>query len=206
MVILERRRAITPPACASPACQLLWTSCCKRRSPPAGVSSFDSRTPSRMDEVLKPQAAAVPSCAAAPNSAPHAAKSSLLERTMSLTFILPGRRVVATAARRTGDLRVRPIGISLASFENDMSEIGLPSTYHEPTVIWRMRHRDGRCAQAVIDPLTNGALAQWLVNDRALAVRYFAEWTGAIEWIDRLRDQQWAVGWRQSDDIPEERT
>jgi hypothetical protein len=85
-----------------------------------------------------------------------------------------------------------------------MSEIAVPSTYHEPTIIWRMRHRDGRCAQAVIDPLAQGALAQWLVNDRAVAVRYFEEWGGAIEWIDRLRDQQWAVGWRLSDHIPED--
>jgi hypothetical protein len=82
-----------------------------------------------------------------------------------------------------------------------MSEIAMPSTYNEPTIIWRMRHRDGRCAQAVIDPLTDGARAQWFVSDHSMAVRYFAEWTGAIEWVDRLRAQQWTVGWRLSDDI-----
>jgi hypothetical protein len=111
---------------------------------------------------------------------------------------------VRTGARQSVSFKSRAIGIRLATFDNGMSEIGLPATYHEPTVIWRMRHRDGRCAQAVIDPLANGALAQWLVNDRAVAVRYFAEWGGAIDWIDRLREQQWVVGWRLSDDIPED--
>jgi hypothetical protein len=84
-----------------------------------------------------------------------------------------------------------------------MSENAVPCTYNEPTVIWRMQHRDGRCAQAVIDPLRTGARVRWFVNDHPIGVRYFADWTGAIEWTDRLRAQQWTVGWRLTDDIPE---
>ena len=84
-----------------------------------------------------------------------------------------------------------------------MSEIALPASYNEPTVMWRMRHADGRCAQAVIDPKNGGTRALWFVNGQPLGVRYFTDWTGAIEWTDRLRAQQWTVGWRLSDDIAE---
>jgi hypothetical protein len=94
-------------------------------------------------------------------------------------------------------------GTSLASFERAMSEIALPSTYNEPTVMFRMRHADGRWAQSVIDPMNTGARALWFVNGHPLDVRYFADWTSAIHWTDRLRAQQWTVGWRLSDAITE---
>jgi hypothetical protein len=93
-------------------------------------------------------------------------------------------------------------GTRLASFESAMSEIAFPSTYNEPTVMWRMTHRDGRWAQAVLDPLESGARVQWFVNGHSFSVRYFGDWTGAIQWTDQLRAEQWAVGWRLSDDIP----
>jgi hypothetical protein len=89
-------------------------------------------------------------------------------------------------------------GISLAS-ESVMSEITSPSTYNEPTVIWRMRHADGRSARAVIDPMSSATRVLWFVDDQPLYVRYFADWTGAIEWSNRLRAQQWTVGWRLVD-------
>jgi hypothetical protein len=101
----------------------------------------------------------------------------------------------------SSDPRLVMDGTCLASFDSGMSESALPCTYNAPTVMWRMRHRDGRCAQAVIDPMTSGARALWFVNGHALGIRYFADWTGAIEWTDRLRAQQWTVGWRLSDDV-----
>ena len=84
-----------------------------------------------------------------------------------------------------------------------MSEIALPSTYNEPTVMWRMRRADGRRAQAVIDPTKSGTRVLWFVNGQPLGVRYFDDWAGAIEWTDRLQSQYWTVGWRLSDDIAE---
>jgi hypothetical protein len=42
-----------------------------------------------------------------------------------------------------------------------------------------------------------------LVNGQPLEGRDFADWTSAIEWTERLRAQQWTVGWRLSDDITE---
>jgi hypothetical protein len=68
--------------------------------------------------------------------------------------------------------------------------------------MWRMRHRDGRYGQAVIDPTNGGARALWFVNGHPLGVHCFADWTGAIEWTDRLQVDQWTIGWRLSDDIP----
>jgi len=84
-----------------------------------------------------------------------------------------------------------------------MSEIASPSTYNEPTVMWRMRHADGRHAQAVIDPTNNTTRVLWFVNDFPVAVRDFDDWTSAIAWTERLRAQQWTVGWRLTDHITE---
>jgi len=52
--------------------------------------------------------------------------------------------------------------------------------------------------------MNSGARALWIVNGHPLSVRYFANWTSAIEWTVRLRAQQWTVGWRLSDDIAED--
>ena len=82
-----------------------------------------------------------------------------------------------------------------------MSEIAVPSTYDEPTVMWRVRRADGRQAQAVIDPIEGGTRVLWFVNGRPLGVRYFDNWTGAIEWTDQLRAHYWAAGWRLSDEV-----
>jgi hypothetical protein len=109
---------------------------------------------------------------------------------------------VATLHAVFPDLLLLLTGTSLASFESDM--IAVPSTYNEPTVMWRMRHRDGRSAQAVIDSTENVVRAQWFVNGREVDSRCFADLTSAIAWTDRLRAQQWAVGWRVSEDIPED--
>jgi hypothetical protein len=119
-----------------------------------------------------------------------------------LVFPIPDS--VTHAAPFPVDLRLLMDGINLASFAGAVSEIALPSTYNEPTVMWRMQHRDGRWGQAVIDPTKGGAQAVWFVNGHPLSVRSFADWTGAIEWTDRLQVQQSTVGWRLSDDIQED--
>ena len=94
-------------------------------------------------------------------------------------------------------------GTSFASVTGAMSEIAMPTTYNEPTVMWRMRHADGRSAQAVIEPGSSRTRVLWFVNGDPLDVRDFADWTGAIDWSDQLRAQAWTVGWRLSDDITE---
>jgi hypothetical protein len=36
----------------------------------------------------------------------------------------------------------------------------------------------------------------WFLNGRALYVRDFDDWGSALRWSDRLREQNWAAGWR----------
>lgn len=45
----------------------------------------------------------------------------------------------------------------------------------------------------------------WFLNDHALYVCDFGDWESALRWSDRLRDQNWAAGWRllpEADDAP----
>jgi len=44
----------------------------------------------------------------------------------------------------------------------------------------------------------------WFMNDRPLGRRDFEDWESAIRWSDRMRAQNWAVGWRldRDDDGP----
>jgi hypothetical protein len=39
----------------------------------------------------------------------------------------------------------------------------------------------------------------WFVNDRPLGVRDFDDCESAIRWSDRLKAQNWSVGWRLTD-------
>ena len=77
-----------------------------------------------------------------------------------------------------------------------MSEMILPSTYNEPTVMWRMQRANGSNAHALIDTVEGRRRVVWFVNGRPIGARYFDDWTGAIQWSDRLQAQYWSVGWR----------
>jgi len=95
-------------------------------------------------------------------------------------------------------------GTSLAGRGSAMSDSILPSTYNEPTVMWRMQHANGSSAHALIDTVDGSARVVWFVNGRPVGARYFDDWAGAIQWSDRLRAQYWTVGWRLlSDDSTE---
>ena len=76
-----------------------------------------------------------------------------------------------------------------------MAESASASTYNEPTVMWRMR-RDRLVSHAVIAPAGNGASVMWFVNCRLLGFREFSNYADAIRWSDRMRDHNWATGWR----------
>ncbi len=62
--------------------------------------------------------------------------------------------------------------------------------------MWRMRRSDGLSTHAVIGPHGNGAWVMWFLNGGAVGVRNFDDWTSAIEWTERMRFQNWTVGWR----------
>jgi hypothetical protein len=48
----------------------------------------------------------------------------------------------------------------------------------------------------VIGVRSGEALVTWFLNDRPLYVRDFEDLENALQWSDRLRDQNWAAGWR----------
>lgn len=83
-------------------------------------------------------------------------------------------------------------GITLAPADRVAPPV---STYDEPTVMWRMRRGHLR-AHAVIGVRAGEALVTWFLNDRPLYVRDFEDLENALQWSDRLRDQNWAAGWR----------
>lgn len=84
------------------------------------------------------------------------------------------------------------LGITLAATPDVAPPV---STYDEPTVMWRMRRGHLR-AHAVIGLRGGEALVTWFLNDRPLYVRDFEDLEAALQWSDRLRDQNWASGWR----------
>ncbi len=71
--------------------------------------------------------------------------------------------------------------------------------------MWRMQRGDGLglVMHAVIAPTARGASVLWFVNGRPLGIREFVEWAEAIAWSDRIRDQNWTVGWRLAPDDSE---
>jgi len=85
---------------------------------------------------------------------------------------------------------------ALPHVANAMSEMILPSTYNEPTVMWRMQRANGSTAHALIDTVEGRPRVVWFVNGRPIGARYCDDWTGAIQWSDRLQAQYWTVGWR----------
>ena len=62
--------------------------------------------------------------------------------------------------------------------------------------MWRMGRGTHLRSHAVVSLQPRGARVTWFLNDRAMEVRGFADWESALEWADRLRDQNWTVGWR----------
>ena len=87
------------------------------------------------------------------------------------------------------------LGIVLAS-PRDMSSVPFASTYAEPTVMWRMQRGRHLSAHAVIGFQATGAWVMWFVNNRPVGKRYFEDCDGALRWSDRLKAQNWSVGWR----------
>ena len=62
--------------------------------------------------------------------------------------------------------------------------------------MWRMHRERGLVMHVEISPTSAGASVMWFVNARQLGVREFRDWTDAIAWTERIRKQNWTVGWR----------
>jgi hypothetical protein len=63
-------------------------------------------------------------------------------------------------------------------------------------VMWRMHRPEGLRLHAVIHPRVDGAALAWYLNGRPLGMKDFTDWTSALHWSERLKAQNWAVGWR----------
>lgn len=81
-----------------------------------------------------------------------------------------------------------------------MKPIPSPTTYDEPTVMWRMKRSDGLSTHAIIGSEGTGAWVMWFLNGSVVGVRKFDDLTSAFEWTERLRFQNWTVGWRLTQD------
>jgi hypothetical protein len=69
------------------------------------------------------------------------------------------------------------------------------STYAEPTVMWRLRHRDGKTAHALIVPTRSKASAIWFISGAPQKARDFRTWRAAIEWLNDERATLETSGW-----------
>jgi cytoskeletal protein CcmA (bactofilin family) len=84
-------------------------------------------------------------------------------------------------------------------------DIAVKSTYNGPTVMWRMRHPDGRSAHTVIAPKGPETLAVVFVNDDLKGVRDFKTWDSAIRWTEQMSTQLEVMGWQFADSTPRNR-
>jgi hypothetical protein len=70
------------------------------------------------------------------------------------------------------------------------------STYAEPTVMWRLRHKDGRVANAIIVPQGVRAYAAWFILGHLEQGRHCATWHDAVIWIEQVHLTLKTCGWK----------
>jgi len=71
----------------------------------------------------------------------------------------------------------------------------MKSTYSEPTVLWRLRHADGRTAYAKVIPVGKTASAVWFIGELAEDAKDFDDWASAVQWAEEMRADLEATGW-----------
>lgn len=81
----------------------------------------------------------------------------------------------------------------MAASASDMTPI---FTYAEPTVMWRLRHKDGRVANAIIVPQGARAYAAWFILGHLEQGQHLESWHDAITWIESVRLTLKSEGWR----------
>src|SRR3954462_9153100 len=109
-----------------------------------------------------------------------------------LPFFFPLMTFLKT--RQENRLVERTTGGIIFAFSDGVGSTA--STYDEPTVLWRMRRGKNLRAHAVIGLHGCAAWVMWFLNDRAMDVRDFDDCESALQWSNRLRDQNWTIGWR----------
>lgn len=76
-----------------------------------------------------------------------------------------------------------------------MPERPTPSTYNEPTILWRMRHPSKGGAHGVIVPGQPYTTVLWCVCGLIQDTVEFREWKQAIIWLNAVSRRLQGEGW-----------
>ena len=69
-------------------------------------------------------------------------------------------------------------------------------TYTAPTVLWRLRHPDGRVVRATLIPGSPASTLVYFVDDRFERGENFEEWDLALRRAQAFKEDLMAEGWR----------
>lgn len=91
-------------------------------------------------------------------------------------------------------IRVQALTVEWVTLANVMGK----DSYSEPTILWRLRHGDGRTARSVVVPRSINVTAIWFVADSPEGAAAFEEWHDAVSWLEVTRASLLATGWSES--------
>ena len=70
-------------------------------------------------------------------------------------------------------------------------------TYTAPTVLWRLRHPDGRLVRATLIPGSPASTLVYFVDDRFERGENFEEWDLALRRAQAFKEDLMTEGWRE---------
>ena len=75
----------------------------------------------------------------------------------------------------------------------------MASTYHENTVLWRLRSPDGVRARVTFIPGTPENTLAWFLGNTLDRVENHASWESAVTRAEETRAELLAAGWREDE-------
>ena len=70
-------------------------------------------------------------------------------------------------------------------------------TYTEPTLLWRLRHGDGRVVRAMLIPGSPASTLVYFVDDRFEKGENFRDWEPALRKAQAFKETLLAEGWKE---------
>ena len=70
-------------------------------------------------------------------------------------------------------------------------------TYTAPTILWRLRHPDGRVVRATLIPGSPASTLVYFVDDRFERGENFDEWDQALRQAEAFRKELMDESWRE---------
>ena len=77
-----------------------------------------------------------------------------------------------------------------------MTELAAVESYTEPAVLWRMRHKNGDEARAMLIPGSPASTLVFFLNDRFDRGENFDDWAAALTRAEAVRAELAGQGWR----------